>query len=290
VGNATNVPTSTALSGDVTVNSSGVTAIGAGVIVDADVSASAAISLSKLATGALPSAITVASANIVDGTIVNADISGSAAIDHSKLANITAGSVLIGNATNVPTATAVTGDVTISSSGVTAIGSGVIVNADISASAAIDGSKLATAAQQALVPAGAVMAFAMNSAPSGWLAADGSNVNRTTYAALFTAIGTTYGAGDGSTTFALPDLRGYFVRGSGTNSDGTAAGTFGTKQADELKSHLHTHEPGAAAGAASGGSFTAQRTDLLTTAINTSSTGGTETRPKNIAMLYCIKF
>jgi microcystin-dependent protein/sporulation protein YlmC with PRC-barrel domain len=290
MGNATNVPTSTALSGDVTVNSSGVTAIGAGVIVDADVNASAAISLSKLATGALPSAITVASANIVDGTIVNADISGSAAIDHSKLAHITAGSVLIGNATNVPTATAVTGDVTISSSGVTAIGSGVIVNADISASAAIDGSKLATAAQQALVPAGAVMAFAMNSAPSGWLAADGSNVNRTTYASLFSAIGTTYGAGDGSTTFDLPDLRGYFVRGSGTNSDATAAGTFGAKQADDLKSHLHTHEPGAAAGAASGGSFTAQRTDLLTTAINTSSTGGTETRPKNIAMLYCIKF
>jgi microcystin-dependent protein len=175
-----------------------------------------------------------------------------------------------------------------------------IVNADISGSAAIVGSKLAddsvalaklvTAVQQALVPAGAVQAFAMNSTPSGWLAADGSNVNRTTYAALFTAIGTTYGSGDGTTTFALPDLRGYFVRGSGTNSDGTAAGTFGAKQADELKSHLHTHEPGAAAGAASGGSFTAQRTDLLTTAINTSSTGGSETRPKNIAMLYCIKF
>jgi microcystin-dependent protein len=150
--------------------------------------------------------------------------------------------------------------------------------------------KLATVTAQSLLPAGAVMSFAMNSAPAGWLAADGSAVSRSTYAALFTAISTTYGAGDGSTTFALPDLRGYFVRGSGTNSDGTVSGTFGAKQADELKSHLHTYQPGAAAGAQSGGNFTAQRTDILTTAINTSSTGGTETRPANIAMLYCIKF
>jgi microcystin-dependent protein len=143
-----------------------------------------------------------------------------------------------------------------------------------------------------LVPAGAVMPFAMNSAPTGWLAADGSNVNRTTYAALFSAISTTYGAGDGSTTFALPDLRGYFVRGSGTNSDGTASGTFGAKQADELKSHTH----GAAL------TYLYGRTGVTTNSIAVggdnadygrdflAATGGTETRPKNIAMLYCIKF
>ncbi len=86
LGNASNVATATALSGDVTINSSGVTAIGTGVIVNADVSGSAAIALSKLATGALPTAITVASANIVDGTIVNADVSGTAAIAGSKIA------------------------------------------------------------------------------------------------------------------------------------------------------------------------------------------------------------
>jgi microcystin-dependent protein len=170
-----------------------------------------------------------------------------------------------------------------------------IVNADIDAAAAISGSKIAndsiavaklvTAVQDAFVPAGAVQAFAMNSAPSGWLAADGSAVSRTTYAALFSAIGTTYGSGDGSTTFAVPDLRGYFVRGSGTNSDGTAAGTFGAKQADDFKAHTHTTGQGivGAVGAAAfaGGPF------AITTA--TGSTGGTETRPKNIAMLYCIK-
>jgi len=74
--------------------------------------------------------------------LVNADVSASAAIDHSKLANITAGSVLLGNASNVPTATALTGDVTVNSTGVTAISSGVIVNADVNASAAIAGTKI----------------------------------------------------------------------------------------------------------------------------------------------------
>ena len=138
-----------------------------------------------------------------------------------------------------------------------------------------------------LVPAGAVMPFAMNSAPSGWLAADGSNVNRTTYAALFSAISTTYGAGDGSTTFALPDLRGYFVRGSGTNGDGTAAGTFGVKQADEFKSHTHTVS---ARGSDAAANFAAGSFPANPQTLTTSATGGTETRPKNIAMLYCIKF
>jgi microcystin-dependent protein len=191
-----------------------------------------------------------------------------------------------------------------------------IVDADIKSDAAIAGSKLATAAQQALVPAGAVMAFAMNSAPSGWLAADGSNVNRTTYAALFSAIGTTYGAGDGSTTFALPDMRGYFVRGSGTNGDATASGTFGAKQADSLiththtgttstdGAHTHTHTAysqlwqgltvnGGIGWANTGGTLTTSSSGSHSHTMTTSSmspAGATETRPKNIAMLYCIKF
>ena len=156
------------------------------------------------------------------------------------------------------------------------------------ADAAITSAKLASGAIPAAIPAGAVMPFAMNSAPSGWLAANGAEVSRTTYAGLFTAIGTTYGIGNGSTTFNLPDLRGYFVRGSGTNSDGTAAGTFGQKQSDEFKSHSHGYNyrvdtvygavwPNSGFG---GGS----------TSRTTTQTGGTETRPKNIALLYCIKF
>jgi hypothetical protein len=77
--------------------------------------------------------------------IENGDIAAAAAIAHTKLANITAGSVLMGNNSNVPTATALSGDVTVSDSGVTAIGSGVIVNADVNGSAAIDGSKIVSA-------------------------------------------------------------------------------------------------------------------------------------------------
>lgn len=153
-----------------------------------------------------------------------------------------------------------------------------------------------------LVPTGAIMPFAMNSAPSGWLAANGSAVSRTTYAALFAAIGTTYGAGDGNTTFTLPDLRGYFVRGSGTNSDGTASGTFGAKEADSFKSHDHAFTYYYQSTAVSVASEKIQESnDNLRTyatgstetghtpASTTSPRGDTETRPKNIALLYCIK-
>jgi hypothetical protein len=98
----------------------------AGSVVDASVASNAAIALTKLATGALPTAITVASANIVDGTIVNADVNASAAIALTKLASVTAGRVVMGNASNVATATEITGDATLASNGVVTLsGSGV---------------------------------------------------------------------------------------------------------------------------------------------------------------------
>ena len=152
------------------------------------------------------------------------------------------------------------------------------------------------------VPAGAVMAFAMNSAPSGWLAADGSNVNRTTYAALFSAIGTTYGAGDGSTTFALPDLRGIFVRGSGsqTISGITYNKTFAAKEGDALQGHRHNITPSGYGAAYSSGTVignydvtslasTAQTTGPISDGTNGTPRTASETRPANIALLYCIK-
>lgn len=73
--------------------------------------------------------------------------------------------------------------------------------------------KLATAVANALVPAGAVLAFGGTSAPTGYLMCDGSAVSRTTYADLFAAIGTAHGNGDGSSSFNLPDYRGRFLRG-----------------------------------------------------------------------------
>lgn len=168
-----------------------------------------------------------------------------------------------------------------------------IVDADISALAGIASSKLATAAQQSLVPAGAIMPFAMNSAPSGWLAANGDAVSRSTYAALFSAIGTTHGSGDGSTTFNLPDLRGIFVRGSGsqTISGKTYNKTFANKEQDALISH--THDVSDTDFAMQGGSGAGRNIvsgGITRTTTNQQPAGDTETRPANIALLYCIKF
>lgn len=73
-----------------------------------------------------------------------------------------------------------------------------------------------------LAPPGVVLPFAGSAAPAGWLLCDGSAVSRTTYALLFAAIGTTFGVGDGSTTFNLPDGRGRVMAGR-DNMGGTAA-------------------------------------------------------------------
>lgn len=75
-----------------------------------------------------------------------------------------------------------------------------------------------------LIPAGTMQMFAGNTIPAGWLLCDGSAISRTDYAKLFSAIGTTYGAGDGSTTFALPNLVGRFVEGAATAGTYKAAG------------------------------------------------------------------
>ncbi len=82
---------------------------------------------------------------------------------------------------------------------------------------------------------GEVAFFARSTPPSGWLKANGAAVSRTTYAALFAAIGTTFGAGDGHTTFNLPDLRGEFIRGvdDGRNVDGGRR--LGSSQGDAIR-------------------------------------------------------
>lgn len=134
-------------------------------------------------------------------------------------------------------------------------------------------------------PAGAVMNFAMNAAPTGWLKANGALVSRTTYATLFSAIGTTFGVGDGSTTFGLPDLRGEFMRGWDDSRGIDVARAFGSAQADAFKSHVHSTLFNPTAGSAAAGSGLGQQS-----AYNTGATGDTETRPRNIALLTCIKY
>jgi microcystin-dependent protein len=82
-------------------------------------------------------------------------------------------------------------------------------------------------------PAGTIVATGMSTAPTGWLICDGSAISRSTYASLFSAIGTAYGAGDGSTTFNIPDLRGRVAVGKNTGTFTTLGGTGGTE--------THTH-------------------------------------------------
>jgi microcystin-dependent protein len=104
-------------------------------------------------------------------------------------------------------------------------------------------------------PAGAIEAYAGSTAPTGWLLSFGQAVSRTTYANLFAVISTTYGSGDGSTTFNLPDMRGRAVAGV-DNMGGTDAGrlsisnTLGTTtgaethtlSSAEMPSHTHTQD------------------------------------------------
>ena len=174
------------------------------------------------------------------------------------------------------------------------------------APSAISGTAVVTSDSR-LIPTGAIMPFAFNAfagIPDGWAECNGFAVSRSTYNALYNVIATTYGAGDGSTTFNLPDLRGYFIRGSGTNVDGTTSGSFGLKQNDDVKPHTHPFSLSiqslvlsvlAAFGTRStGGSQAVSDVNVATGSPSASgsisSNPGTETRPKNIAMMYCIKF
>jgi hypothetical protein len=181
------------------------------------------------------------------------------------------------------------------------------------------------------IPVGAVMPFASISnavPPTGWLKANGAELSKTTYPALFAAIGIFYGEtngsnGEGTTHFRVPDLRGIFVRGSDSQiiSGVTYSGAFGTKQADAVGPHTHSgtsdgmdrnashshniKTTGLGQGGTGGNpvissnhtgnngtSIYAANIDHLHTFTSSSQSpaGTTETRPANIALLYCIKF
>ena len=108
------------------------------------------------------------------------------------------------------------------------------------------------AAGVTMMPPGAIIDFAGSSAPAGWHLADGSAISRSTYARLFAVIGTTYGAGDGSTTFNVPDMRGLFALGAGSGYALDAIGGETTHALTEPEGPYHTH--GASVGDAGSGS------------------------------------
>jgi len=157
----------------------------------------------------------------------------------------------------------------------------------------------------AATPAGTVIWTARNTAPTGYIKANGATVSRTTYADLFAAIGTTYGAGDGSTTFEIPDLRGEFIRGwADDRTDLDAGRAFGSLQTGMVGPHDHTiNDPGhnhdynggnlkSLQGDNAGNDDYANSggtTGSRTTGITINNNSGTETRPRNVALLACIK-
>ena len=134
---------------------------------------------------------------------------------------------------------------------------------------------------------GSVIVAAQSVVPSGYVECNGAAISRTVYASLFSAISTIYGVGDGSTTFNIPDLRGEFIRGW-DNSRGIDAGrAIGSYQEDAFKEHRHTYSKslgGSGIDSYTGGSWG-------TATQNTSLVGdAAETRPRNIAMMFCIKY
>tara|TARA_Y100000052_G_scaffold11683_1_gene11518 strand:+ start:2162 stop:3283 length:1122 start_codon:yes stop_codon:yes gene_type:complete len=171
------------------------------------------------------------------------------------------------------------------------------------------------------VPTGAVFCVAIASIPTGYLECNGAAVSRTTYAALFAFIGTQYGSGNGSSTFNLPDLRGEFIRGFDNGRGIDSGRSIGSLQTDLFK--VHDHDADAAAvsdvtdpghihemrgfgtdddGGAriAGGNSNAVRDDAMIAnqtgvtvstdvTVDVDDEGGTETRPRNIAMMYIIK-
>ncbi len=109
-----------------------------------------------------------------------------------------------------------------------------------------DGHIVTSAEFNAVCPVGAILPFAGSAAPTNWIICDGSAVSRTTFADLFAVCGTTYGAGDGSTTFNVPDLRTRVPAGfkTGDANFGTRGGTGGAAThaitTAEMPSHTHT--------------------------------------------------
>lgn len=112
---------------------------------------------------------------------------------------------------------------------------------------ASDGNDYYATQQVPSVPAGVISMWAAAVAPNGWLICDGSPVSRTTYAELFSVVGTTWGSGDGSTTFNIPDLRNKTIRAVGSSY--SLASTGGADSvvltANNLPVHTHAiNDPG----------------------------------------------
>ncbi|WP_455476852.1 phage tail protein [Bartonella sp. B41] len=162
------------------------------------------------------------------------------------------------------------------------------------------------------LPAGIISVFAMTKIPEGWLLCDGKAYSRTEYASLFAAIGEKWGVGDKRSTFNVPDFRGMFLRGFDDGRGIDKNRKFGSRQEDSFKEHTHNGETDLAGkhwhevdmivyqGTTSQGGNRDRYGKINDTTLTThagehkhklllSKTGGDETRPVNIAVVYAIK-
>lgn len=201
---------------------------------------------------------TITSAMIADGTIVNGDISSSAAVALSKLASGSSGQVIVANSLGVPTYTTISGDISISDTGVATIAANSVAlgtdttgnyMSNVSAGTGIsvthtpaEGSTATVAVDTAyagFTPIGGVIMWSGNTAtiPAGWLLCDGTAYNTSSYTSLSNVIGTRYGSA-GAGTFRVPDFTGRVPEGiTGTP---TVPDTVTSSASSAVDAHTHT--------------------------------------------------
>ena len=211
------------------------------------------------------------------GLTLGATALTSTGVDLNQLADLTRGSLIYGNASGATARLAKGGAGTVLSS---------------------DGTDIAWAASAGGVATGTVVSLATSTEPTGYLECDGAAVSRSTYSGLFSTIASTYGAGDGSSTFNLPDLRGEFIRGFDNGRGVDTSRVFGSAQAQQtnnlatvrLSSGVTANDTTIAVpedGTTSPKIYSgANGPPLLSLSFN--NRGG-ETRSRNIALMYCIK-
>ena len=157
-------------------------------------------------------------------------------------------------------------------------------------------------------PPGTIIFHSASTAPAGYIKANGATISRSAYSALFNTLGTTYGAGDGSTTFQIPDMRGQFPRGFDDGAGVDSGRTFGSSQSHQIAYHKHAtwgeanssftfgNSSGNGHMGSSGGIdydnywFYTNDGSNIDNTLNAAGLMGNETRPRNVALLACIKY